>query len=406
MSSPDHVVIVGGSTGGVRSAQALRRAGFGGRLTMVTDEAHMPYDRPPLSKEVLAAERSDEPVPLLTREQADELAVEVLLRHRALGLDPGRREVTFEHDGAVDVIGFDALVIATGAAARQLPGAERLRGVHVLRSLDDARALRAGMSAAHHVVVVGAGFIGAEFASAARARGIGVTIVEAQGVPLAHLLGPEVGAELAAVHSIHGVQLRTGVGVSALRSEDGTVTAVVLDDGTEVAADLVVVGIGARPCTDWLEGSGLPVTDGIDCDEDMRVLGFHGIYAVGDVARWPHPSYPAPIRVEHWTNAGDQAQIVAAHVVGGPRPVAVPPYVWSDQYGHRIQIVGRPADGSMSVLRGSMAGGDLAALYGGSDGAVVGAVVVDDPRLFMKVRKAVVASSPVAEVEAALLAPA
>jgi NADPH-dependent 2,4-dienoyl-CoA reductase/sulfur reductase-like enzyme len=373
---------------------------------MLTDEPHMPYDRPPLSKEGLSRDHPDEPVPLLTREQASELAVDVLLGHRAVRLDPARREVTVEREGAVKAVGYDALVIATGAAARHLPGAETLRGVHVLRSLDDARALRAEMTSGRRVVVVGAGFIGAEFASAAHSRGMDVRVIETQTVPLAHLLGVDVGAELASVHGAHGVQLVTGVGVSGLRSYGGSVTSVELDDGSELVADLVVVGIGAQPCTGWLEGSGLPVADGIDCDEDLGVVGFPGIYAVGDVARWPHPSYDEPIRVEHWTNAADHAQIVAAHVVGDTRPAATPPYVWSDQYGHRIQIVGRPSEGSAHVVRGSMAARDLVAIYGGSDGAVVGAVVVDDPRLFIKVRKAVTASLPVKDVQSALLAPA
>lgn len=399
------VVVVGGSTGAVRSVQALRRAGFDGRLVLVSDEPHLPYDRPPLSKEMLAAQAGDEPFPLLTRAEVASLDLTLRLGFRAVALDPERRSLTVESAGATEQIGYDALVIATGADARRLPGTEGIAGVHVIRTLEDAHAVQAGMGAGRRAVVVGAGFIGAEFASAATARHMSVAVVEAQPAPLAHVLGAEVGVEVASVHAANGVELHVGRTVSAVLTESGRAVGVRLDDGAELPADMVVVGIGATPATDWLHGSGLPVGDGVECDEDLQVRGFPGVYAVGDIARWPHPAYEQPIRVEHWTNAGDHAQVMAAHLTGGPRPSKPLPYVWSDQYGHRIQIIGRPTEGSASAFHGAMDSGDLVALYAVPDGRLVGAVVIDDPRLLMKLRKAIAAGSTVAEVEQSLLTP-
>ncbi|MCW2816066.1 MAG: p-cumate dioxygenase [Nocardioides sp.] len=401
---PGRVVVVGGSTGGVRTVQALRRAGFEGGLVLLTDELEMPYDRPPLSKEVLASHDAA-PVSLLTAEEAAVLEVDVRLGRRATSLDPAARRVTVSGPDGDEQVDYDVAVIATGATARTLPGTDGVAGVHVIRTLDDARAVRRRLAPGRRAVVVGAGFIGAEFASAAAAHDMHVTLVEAQRTPLAHALGAEVGAEVASVHEAHGARLLVGRTVERVVTDAGEVTAVVLDDGTELPADVVVVGIGARPATDWLAGSGLPLPDGVDCDEDLRVLGFRGLYAVGDVARWRHPSYPEPLRVEHWTNAGDHAQTVAAHLTGRPRPTSPLPYVWSDQYGHRLQIIGRPGLGAVGAVRGSMATGDLVAVYADDTGRAVGAVVVDDPRLLMKVRKAITRDTRLAELEQTLLAP-
>ncbi|KRB76077.1 hypothetical protein ASE01_13675 [Nocardioides sp. Root190] len=398
------IVVVGGSTGGVRSVQALRRAGHDGDLVLVSDEQHLPYDRPPLSKDLLGLDSVGDPVPLLGQDEVDALQVDLRLGTRAVGLDPAARSLILERAGEVEQISYDVLVIATGVDARRLAGTADIAGVHVIRRLEDARALRSSMGPGRRAVVVGAGFIGAEFASAAADHEMAVTLVEAQSVPLAHILGPEVGAEVASVHVAHGADLLTDRTVASIESVDGRVNGVRLDDGTDLPADIVVVGIGASPATSWLEHSGLPVDHGIDCDEDLQVLGFPGVYAVGDIARWPHPAYDAPIRVEHWTSAGDQAQVMAAHVVGRPRPKPVLPYVWSDQYGHRIQIVGRPSEGEASTLHGSMATGDLVALYAAPDGRLVGALVVDDPRLLMRLRKAISAGTPASEAAQLLAA--
>ena len=398
------IVVVGGSTGGVRSVQALRRAGYTGELVLVSDEAHLPYDRPPLSKDPLAVGSDGAPVPLLTADDAKHLDVHLRLGTRATALDPAARVVTLSSADGDDAIEYDVLVIATGVTARRLPATENVDGVHVIRTLDDARAVQALLGDGRRSVVIGAGFIGAEFAAAARAQQMDVTLVEAQQVPLSHILGEVVGAEVASLHEAHGSRLLAGVSVAEIVTADGRVEAVLLADGTRLPADLVVVGIGAAPATGWLEGSGLPVANGVECDADLQVLGYPGVYAVGDIARWPHPAYDEPIRIEHWTNAGDQAQIMAAHVVGAKRPAAPLPYVWSDQYGHRIQIVGRPSEGTASFVGGAMATGDLVTVYADANGRAIGALVVDDPRTLMQLRKAIAAGTAVADLEQSLLA--
>jgi NADPH-dependent 2,4-dienoyl-CoA reductase/sulfur reductase-like enzyme len=397
------VLIVGASVAGVRTAQALRRGGFDGAITLVGQEPHHPYDRPPLSKEMLASDGGGAPVPLLAAEEPGMLGLDLRLGLRATGLAPGAAVVStasgedFSYSGG-------GLVIATGLVPRTLPFASPL-GVYTIRTVDDARAVRAALAARPRVVVVGAGFIGAELASAAREYGCEVTVVEAQPVPMAQLVGPEVGGLLAGLHAVNGTELVAGVGVAAFESAAGAVTGVVLGDGRVLAAGLVIVGIGARPATDWLGSSGLPADDGIRCDEHLRVVGFPQVHAAGDVARWPHPRY-GELRIEHWTNANEHGAVVAADILGLPLPAAQVPYVWSDQYGHRIQIAGRSAAGRLAVLRGTAVGGDLVALYAGDDGGLVGGVVVDDTRTFMKVRRAVASAAPAGSVELPLPGPA
>jgi NADPH-dependent 2,4-dienoyl-CoA reductase/sulfur reductase-like enzyme len=388
------LLIVGASVAGVRTAQALRMSGYSGPITLLGDERHLPYDKPPLSKEMLLPDAGPAPVPLVGAEQMSALGLDLRLGVRATAVDVPNRTVA---TATGEAIAFERLVIATGVTPRTLPDAHRLAGVRTLRTVEDALALRAGLGMAKRVVVIGAGFIGAEFASAASRYGVRVSLVEAQDVPLAHILGAEVGSRLAEAHERAGNELITGVGVAGL---DGTdrVSAVVLDDGRRLTADLVVVGIGATPATGWLESSGLPLADGVVCAADLSVVGVQGIYAVGDVARWPHPLYGADLRIEHWTNAHDHAAIVAAAVTGRPAPAPAVPYVWSDQYDHRIQVIGRPATGTLVHLSGTLSGGDLVAAYAGAAGALCGAVVVDDPRRLMKCRKAITARTPWTEL--------
>jgi NADPH-dependent 2,4-dienoyl-CoA reductase/sulfur reductase-like enzyme len=381
------IVIVGASVAGIRTAQALRLQGFEGPITLIGEEPHHPYDKPPLSKDMLTGAAG--PVPLLSVDELGKLGVDLKLGLRATGLDPAERTVELADGGRVQ---YTELVIATGVTPRSLPGIDPVPlGVHTIRTADDALALRAALSGQPQVVIVGAGFIGAEFASAARGYGCAVTIIEAQDVPLAHILGAEVGALLSAVHRANGVQLLTGVRFDRFGTDfvaGGRVSAVALADGRLLPADLVVVGIGAEPATGWLASSGLPIADGIECDEQLRVRGFDGIHAAGDVARWPHPRYGFPLRIEHWTNANEHGAIVAASILGKPAPREQVPYVWSDQYGHRIQIVGRPSLGTVVSLRGDV-DDHLVALYADGDHVLVGGVVVDDPRGLMKIRKAI-----------------
>ncbi|ALL79309.1 hypothetical protein AD006_28775 (plasmid) [Pseudonocardia sp. EC080610-09] len=387
------MLVVGNSVAGVRTAQALRRGGHAGPIRILGREPHPPYDKPPLSKDTLV---SGELVPLVDPAELAELDIAVDLNRPALALDPARRVVT---TGDGDELGYDQLVIATGADARPLPGTESVPGVFTVRTADDATRLRAALTTARHVVVVGAGFIGAEVAGSARSLGVEVTVLEALDHPMEPVVGAEVGDRLGGLHVTHGTQLLTGARVE--RVERDRRLRVHLADDRVVSGDVIVVGIGAVPATGWLRSSGLPLVDGVLCGPDLRVRGHERIWAAGDVARRPHPTLGPDVRIEHWTNAGEHAELVAAGILGRtPRP-AQPPYVWSDQYGHRIQIVGSPRAGRLARLRGGVGehpDGPLVAVYGDTDDRVVGGVVVDAPKEFVALRRAVTARTPVADL--------
>jgi len=397
------MVVVGASLAGLRAVEGARRAGFDGPITLVGAEPHLPYDRPPLSKAFLDGATEPDAPPLRTEQVLrSELGVELVLGAAATGLD------TAAHTVLVGELAFPytALVIATGSRARSLPGTDGLRGVHTLRTVDDARRIRAAMDAGGRVVVVGAGFIGSEVASAARRRGLPVTVVELLATPLVHAVGELVGQACANLHRRAGTDLRCGVGVASVSSDgvgDGVglasvsgdggdgggcaVRRVVLTDGTVLPADLVVVGAGARPVTGWLDGSGLTVDDGVVCDERL-CAGVPGVYAAGDVARWRHPVFGRHLRVEHWTNAAEQG-LAAGRSAADPAsaaPYAAAPYFWSDWYGHRIQLVGLPAPDEVRVVDGDPDGDYLVALY--RDGErLSGAITINGPAEVMRYRK-------------------
>lgn len=376
MSELGAVVVVGASLAGLHAARALRQAGHEGALTVVGEEPRRPYDRPPLSKEVLAGTWEPERTALAGGAEGA-LDVEWVLDRVATGLDVEGRRVHLA-DGTA--LAWDGLVIATGATPRTLPRADALAGVHVLRTLDDCLALRADLDAGPaRVVVVGAGFIGSEVAATCRGRGLAVTLVEPLPTPLGRVLGGEVGELVAAVHRDHGVDVRLGVGVEELLG-DVRVTGVCLADGTEVEADVVVVGIGVRPCTDWLEGSGLPLADGVVADATCEVAP--GIVAAGDVVRWPHPRYGEELRVEHWDNAIAQGAHAAATLLAGPgggEPFAPVPWFWSDQYDRKIMLAGRPAGADeVRVVDGSLEERRFVALYRKGD-EVVAALGMNRP---------------------------
>lgn len=276
------VAVVGASLAGLSAARSLRKQGYDGRLVVIGDEPHRPYDRPPLSKEFLAGGIGEADLALET--DGEDLRAEWLLGARATGLDRTRRAVRLADGGEIRA---DGLVIATGAAARQLPGSDGLAGVHVLRTLDDARALRDDLARGGRLVVIGGGFVGAEVASTACALGLEVTVVEAAPTPLAGPLGQAMGGIVSALHLDHGVRLLCGVGVKGLGGER-KVDAVLLEDGRSIPADIVVVGVGARPCVDWLEGSGVILENGVKCGADGRT-SLAGVVAVGDCASWYDP---------------------------------------------------------------------------------------------------------------------
>ena len=381
MSTPDVLLIVGASLAGLRACEAARRYGFTGRLELVGAELYPPYDRPPLSKDFLDPDGYTAGPPCLpgAADLAAKLDVNLLLGDPAVALDAtGHVVSTASRD-----LAYDALLIATGATARSLPGAKSLAGVHTLRTIDDARAIRAAFDAKARTVVIGAGFIGAEVAAAARKRNLAVTIVEAQATPLVRAVGPVAGAALAGLHSRNGTELRCGVEVSALVGS-AKVEAVQLSDGTRLPADLVVVGIGAAPATGWLTGSGLTVEDGLVCDETLKAAP--GVWAAGDVARWHHLDFDTLVRLEHWTNASEQAGHAVRNMLDpdAATPYSHVPYFWSDWYGSRIQFAGLPW-GDPTVVTGDWGAGAFTALYRHED-RIIGALTLNRRADIMKYR--------------------
>ncbi len=331
----EHIAVVGASLAGLRTVQGLRRRGSTARITLVGDEPELPYDRPPLSKAVLLGTADAGSLHFLDAEALAALGVELRLGMAAAGLDLGARTLGLA-DGTT--LGFDRLVVATGSAPRRIPGLRALPGVHVLRTAADAAAIRAGLLQARRVAVVGGGFIGAEIASAARQLGVEITVIDVLPTLMTRGLGPRLSARMTELHRRHGVGLRLDSAVTDVVGDDH-VSGVALGDGSVVEADLVVVGIGTVPNVGWLRGSGVPLDDGVLCDRYLRAAD--GVYAVGDVARWHHPHYDRPVRMEHWTSAGEQATALAATLTGTPTPCTLLPYVWSDQFGRRLQIFGR-----------------------------------------------------------------
>ncbi|MCX5173136.1 NAD(P)/FAD-dependent oxidoreductase [Streptomyces antibioticus] len=380
------VAVVGASLAGLSAARALRGQGYDGRLVVIGEEAHRPYDRPPLSKEFLSGTLGEAELALET--DGEDLRAEWLLGVRATHLDTTPLPGGTVHLSDGRSVRADGVVIATGAAPRTLPGSTGLAGVHTLRTLDDARALRDELALGGRLVVIGGGFIGAEVAATASGLGLDVTVVEAAPTPLAGPLGETMGALVSALHTDHGVRLWCGVGVKGLGGE-ARVDAVLLEDGRSVPADIVVVGVGAGPCVEWLEGSGLRLDDGVVCGADGRT-DLAGVVAVGDCAAWWDPRTGAHRRVEHWTGARERpAAAVAALLTGGAVAPGVPraPYFWSDQYGVRVQFAGHAAGAdSVTVEAGTPEGRDVLAVYR-SAGRPVAVLGMNQPRLFTRWRK-------------------
>ena len=391
-SSGGGIVIVGGGLAAVRTAEQLRRSDYSGRITIVSDEVHLPYDRPPLSKEVLRKEADD--VALKPREWYDERDITLRLGAAATGLDTVARTLTLA-DGTD--LGYDELVIATGLVPRRIPSFPDLEGIRVLRSFDESMALREHASSARHAVVVGAGFIGCEVTASLRSLGVDVALVEPQPTPLAAVLGEQIGELVARLHRAEGVDVRLGVGVAEVRG-DGHVDTVALTDGTELPADLVVVGIGSHPETEWLAGRGIDVDavdGGVTCDEAGRTSAPH-VWALGDLASW-RDATGRQVRVEHWSNVADQARAVVPAMLGQEVPsVVVVPYFWSDQYDVKIQCLGEPE--ATDIVHLVEDDGRKFLAYYERDGVLVGVVGGGMPGKVMKLRAKIAAATPIGEV--------
>ncbi|WLQ40544.1 FAD-dependent oxidoreductase [Streptomyces laculatispora] len=368
----NRIVVVGAAAAGLTAVETLRAKGYEGGLTLVGDEVHPPYDRPPLSKELLS--EGWEPPSTWLRKEDVLAAVDVDLRLgcRATGLDQAARTVSLSTG---ERLPYDAAIIATGLRPRRLPYGDGLRGVHVLRSLDDAVRLREALAAGPRVAVIGAGFLGAEIAATARGAGLDVTLIDTNAQPLERQVGAGIGELVAGMHRDRGVRLVLGADVVGMAQDGGGgVRGVLLADGTTVDADLVVVAIGSVPAVDWLAGSGLPLGNGVLCDEYCRAAP--GVWAAGDVANWPHPMMAgARVRLEQRTNAAQQAMAVASNLLAGDageKPYAPVPFGWTHQFGEKIQTIGWcPPDARTEIISGSTADREFVAAYH-RDGVLVG----------------------------------
>lgn len=386
------IVVVGASLAGLRACEALRQEGFDGTITLIGAEAEMPYDRPPLSKKVLAGEWEADRIRLRKAEEFATLGLDLRLGAPAEALDTDGRTVTV----GGEEIAYDGLIVATGAAPRRLPGQPDHPAVVTLRTLADSLALRDRLTEGAHLVVIGAGFIGLEVAATARQRGCRVTVLEGLPAPLVRGLGEAMGHAVAGVHTRNGVDLRCRVQVVRMEAEGPDRAVVHLGDGTSVEADTVLVGIGVTPSIGWLEGSGLTLRDGVVCGPTLSA-GVPGVYAAGDCARWPNGAFLTAeghreeMRVEHWTNASEQGAAAARNLLAElagttPEPFESVPFFWSDQFDSRIQFIGRAhGDDEVHVFAGDPATGPFAALYG-HHGVLRGVLGVSSPKLVMPFR--------------------
>lgn len=380
MTPPNHIVIAGAGLVAQRCCQTLRRRGHDGPIVIVGDEATLPYDRPPLSKEHLTGRMEARALELRPESWYEDHGVELVLDDPVVGLDPHARRVG-QASGAS--LGYDRLLIATGARPIVLPGTAGYENAHVLRTAADARRLGAALRPGTRLAIVGAGFIGQEVAASARSIGAAVTMIEAAPTPLHGLLGPRLGGWFAELHAGEGVTVLAGRQVAGFRGTGATLEACVLADGTEIECDLLLVGVGVRPAAAWLEGSGLP-SDGVPVAADGRTA-LPDVFAAGDVCRPLDPVTGEPGRSDHWEAAVAQAGAAAHGMLGLDPPDAPPPSFWSDQYGTRIQFAGDPRGADAIEIDGDPAARDFTALFT-RDGVVRAGLLVGRPRALPALR--------------------
>jgi NADPH-dependent 2,4-dienoyl-CoA reductase/sulfur reductase-like enzyme len=377
------VAIVGASLAGVSAAQGLRDRGFDGKVTLIDAEASLPYDKPPLSKNALVDDGAYDHLALQSRSWYDERGVDLRLGQRVAALDTSARALFLEGGGELP---YDGLVIATGSAARELPVpcGEPSR-IHRIRTLEDSRRLRADLVPGRHLVVVGGGFIGLEVAATARKLGLDVTVVETAATPLNRVFGPQVGTWIRRMHERNGVEVRCAVALQQITPRPGGFT-LRFAEGPTVSADVVVAGVGAVPQTEWLEGSGIAVSNGIRCASDLSTA-VPDVVAAGDVAHWHNALFDEDMRVEHWTNAVEQGRHAAGTLLGEREEYRSVPYFWTDQHDAKIRFVGR-ADATDDIVLEEPKPNALVALFGRA-GVLRGAVCVGTPRRLAEYREAI-----------------
>lgn len=390
--APGRVVVLGGGIASVRLAEGLRRHGYSGTVTIVAGETTDPYDRPQLSKRLLVGGAPD--APLMDRASALALDIDLRVGRRAVALDADARHAVLDDGTAVR---YDAAVIATGARPRSLAALNGER-VHTLRTLDDTRHLRADILQAKCLTIVGGGFIGSEVAASARSVGAAVTLVESLSGPIARVVGSHMAQRFTDAHTLAGVDLRLGQSVLGSSDHDGG-RSLLVENGFPIPAELLLVAVGVTPDTDWLEGSGLDVDDGVVCDAWGRA-SMDGVWSMGDVARWYVPSIGRPRRFEHWTSAADQAEVIAFEMAVGHAPAHEPvPYVWSDQYGVRYQIVGTPDSADDVRMLADEGPASFLAVYSRND-RLTAAFSAGMPRPVAKLRRLLTAGTDVAAAAA------
>ncbi|MER5184110.1 FAD-dependent oxidoreductase [Streptomyces sp. NPDC002896] len=377
----NRVVVVGASLAGVSAIESLRERGFQGGIVLVGAEDRLPYTRPPLSKDALAAGLSESALRLRAREWFDERGVTLQLGEAATALDTRDRRLWLGSDTSLT---YDGLVIATGSISRRMPMTLSMPTAHTLRTYDDADMLRQALQRGGHLVVIGAGFIGLETAATARALGLDVTVVDVMPTPM-YRFGEQVGVWYADLHERNGVRIVCSTGVDSLRAV-GDRAHVLLDTGETLTADTLLVGVGGIPATAWLTGSSVGFADGVRCEPDLST-GVPGVVAAGDVARWHNNVFDETMRVEHWTNAVEQGIHAAGTLLGVSDPFESVPYFWTDQFEAKLRCVGRISpDDTIAVLRRDE--NSLVAAYG-RDGTIRGAVCVNAPRQLATLRNAI-----------------
>ncbi len=351
MNTPQHVVIVGGGLAGAKSAEALREQGFDGQVTLLAAEPHLPYERPPLSKEYLAGQASFDAAIVHSQDWYSDNRIDLRRNTRAVSVDAAANQVQL---GAT--IGYDKLILATGSTPRQLPipGADAA-GVHYLRTREDSDAIRSCFGAGRRLAIVGGGWIGLEVAAAARGAGTDVTVIEAADLPLLGVLGPELAQVFADLHRENGVDLRLGAGVAAITADGGTATGVQLGGGATIETDAVMIGVGAAPDLALAESAGLEIDNGVLVDASLQSSN-PDIYAAGDIANHDHPVLGHRVRVEHWATALSQPASAVAALLGGDGRYTELPYFFSDQYDLGMEYVGHAPQGSYDrvVVRGDL----------------------------------------------------